>query len=114
MATPPLEPHRRAFELPRISSDCGGRYLVSWRRSRRPRARSGRPASARSMRGIRQPSSAPWAERERSSVDLAEYDVDGAENGGDVGQHVAAAEEIHRLEMGEARRADLALVGLVG
>ena len=32
----------------------------------------------------------------------------------DVGQHVAAAQEIHGLQMGEARRADLAFVGLVG
>ena len=31
-----------------------------------------------------------------------------------VGQHVAAADEVHRLQVREARRADLALVGLVG
>src|SRR5262245_26250671 len=50
----------------------------------------------------------------RSSVDLPEHDVERAEDGGDVREHVAPAEEIHRREMREARRADLALVRLVG
>src|SRR5215510_6306177 len=49
-----------------------------------------------------------------SSVHLAEHDVDRAEDGRDVGQHVAAAEEVHGGEMGEAGRADLALVRPVG
>ena len=34
-----------------------------------------------------------------SSVDLAEHDVDRAEDGGDVGQHVAAADQVHRLQV---------------
>src|SRR5262249_17892612 len=50
----------------------------------------------------------------RSSVDLPEHDIDRAENGRHVGQHVAAAQKVHRLQMGKARRADLALVRLVG
>src|SRR6201986_1309726 len=41
-----------------------------------------------------------------SPVDLAEDDVEGAENGGDVGQHVAAAEEIHGAQMRKARSFD--------
>src|SRR2546430_2025075 len=49
-----------------------------------------------------------------SSVHLPEHDVDRAQDRGDIGQHVAAAEEIHGREMSEAGRADLALVGLVG
>src|SRR5690349_23414836 len=36
--------------------------------------------------------------------------VDRAENGGNVGKHVAAREEIHRLQMRKAGRANLALV----
>ena len=36
-------------------------------------------------------------EGERSSIDLPEHDVERTQNGGDVGQHVAAAQEVHRL-----------------
>ena len=49
-----------------------------------------------------------------SPVDLPEHDVERAEDGRDVGQHVPAAHEVHGLEMREARRADLAAVRLVG
>src|SRR5215475_10521350 len=49
----------------------------------------------------------------RSPVHLPEHDVERAEDGRDVGKQVAAAEKIHRLKMRKARRADLALVGLV-
>src|SRR5258705_12638757 len=49
-----------------------------------------------------------------SSIDLSKHDVERAEDGRDVGEQMAAADEIHRLQMGKARRADLALVGLVG
>src|SRR6266487_6178442 len=48
-----------------------------------------------------------------SSVDLAEDNVDRAKNCRDVGEHVPAGEKIHRLEVREARRADLAFVRLV-
>src|SRR5436190_22934278 len=48
-----------------------------------------------------------------SPVDLSEHDVERAENGGDVGQQMALADEVHRLQMRKARRADLAFVGLV-
>src|ERR1700681_50240 len=48
-----------------------------------------------------------------SPVDLSEHDVERAEDGGDVGQQMALADEIHRLQMRKARRADLALVGFV-
>src|ERR1700743_1856757 len=49
-----------------------------------------------------------------SAIHFAEHDVERAEDRADVGQHVLAAEEIHRLQMREARRAQLAAVGLVG
>src|SRR5262249_10501884 len=49
-----------------------------------------------------------------SSIHLPENDVDRPQDGGDVRQHVAAAEEIHRLQMRETGRADLAFVRLVG
>src|SRR6185369_6109374 len=48
-----------------------------------------------------------------SPIDLSKDDVERAENGRDVGQEMASADEVHRLQMGKARRADLALVGLV-
>jgi hypothetical protein len=48
------------------------------------------------------------------AVDLTKYDVQRADDGGDVGQHMAAAQEVHRLKVGDGRRADLAFVGLIG
>src|SRR5258708_32010424 len=54
-----------------------------------------------------------WAAAQ-SPVDLSEHDIERAEDGRDVGQQVALADEIHRLQMRETRRADLAFVGLVG
>src|SRR5262249_38348931 len=48
-----------------------------------------------------------------SSIDLAEHDIDRSEDGGHVGEHVASHEKIHRLQVREARRADLAFVRLV-
>ena len=49
-----------------------------------------------------------------SPVALPEHDVDRAEDGGGVGEHVALHHEVHRLQVAEAGRADLAAVGLVG
>src|SRR5262245_27683408 len=49
-----------------------------------------------------------------SPIDLSKHDVERAENGRDVGEQMALADVVHRLQMGETRRADLALVGLVG
>src|SRR6202035_1958829 len=46
-------------------------------------------------------------------VALTKHDSEGAENGGDVGQQMTFADEIHRLQMRKTRRADLAFVGLV-
>src|SRR6266566_2089466 len=54
-----------------------------------------------------------WAAA-RSPVDLSEHDIERSENGGNVGQQVALADEVHRLQMRKAGRADLAFVGLVG
>src|SRR5665811_143101 len=64
----------------------------------------------------RTPSAALPAGRDgaRSSVDLPEYDVERAHDAGHVGQHVTAAHEIHRAQMREAGRADLAFVRFVG
>src|SRR3954452_3150443 len=49
-----------------------------------------------------------------SAVDLSEDDVDRTEHRRDVGKQMAAAEEIHRLQMRKARCADLAAIRLVG
>ena len=49
-----------------------------------------------------------------SAIDLPEHDVERAENGGHVSELVALAEEVHRLQVGIARSADLATIGLVG
>ncbi len=49
-----------------------------------------------------------------SPIDLAEYDIERADDGGNVGEHVATAEEIHGLKVREGRRADTAFIGLVG
>ena len=47
-------------------------------------------------------------------VDLPEHDVEAAQYGRDVGQHVAAVHEVHGLQVGKAGGADLAAVGTVG
>src|ERR1700752_3794136 len=46
-------------------------------------------------------------------IDLTKHDVEAAQDGGDVGQHVPAVHEIRGLEVGEAGGADLAAVGAV-
>src|SRR5277367_3132971 len=51
--------------------------------------------------------------RPRSPIDLAEHNVERAEDRADVGQHVLAAQKIHRLKMREAGRAKFDAVGLV-
>src|SRR5690606_14753897 len=51
--------------------------------------------------------------RSGSPVALPEHHVDRAEDGGRIGQHVALAHEIHRLEVAEGGRADLAAIGFV-
>jgi hypothetical protein len=38
---------------------------------------------------------------ERSAIDLAEYDVERADDRRDIGKHVPSAQEVHRLQMGE-------------
>jgi two-component system, NtrC family, sensor kinase len=50
----------------------------------------------------------------RSAIDLPEHDVERAEDRRNIGQHMPAAQEIHRLQMRERRRPDLALIGPVG
>src|SRR5262245_65807966 len=47
------------------------------------------------------------------SVDLAEHDIEGAKDGGNVGQHVSPVHKVHGLQVRKARRADLAPVGAV-
>jgi hypothetical protein len=49
-----------------------------------------------------------------SAINLAEHDIERADDRRDVGEHVPAAQEIHRLQMGERRRPDLALIRAVG
>src|SRR6516162_7829124 len=46
-----------------------------------------------------------------SAIDLAEHDIERAEDRGDVRKHVAEGEIVHRLQMRKGRRADLALYG---
>src|SRR5437763_6542493 len=48
------------------------------------------------------------------SIYLPKHDIERSDNGGDVGQHVAARQKVHRRKMRKRGRADLALVGLVG
>src|SRR5579871_1898746 len=74
------------------------------------------PAAARTTRETPRRSSARRSQRRetRSSVHLPEHDVERPQDGRHVREQMAAAEEVHGLEMGETRRADLALVGLVG
>src|SRR5438093_3247102 len=50
----------------------------------------------------------------RSPIDLAEHDIERAENGRNVSQQMVFADEIHRLQMRKAGRADFAFVRLVG
>src|SRR5205814_1240598 len=83
---------------------------ISWiPASARPRPAA--PTRSR-LRARPKPGQTGWAPAP-SPIDLSEHDVERAENGGDVGEQMAAADEIHRLQMGKTRRADLALVGLV-
>src|SRR5215831_5012012 len=49
-----------------------------------------------------------------SPVDFPEHNIERAEDRRDVGQHVPTAQEIHRLEVRERRRANLAFVRPVG
>src|SRR3954468_14472428 len=55
-----------------------------------------------------------WMATAGSPIDLSEHDIERAEDGRDVGQQMAFADVMHCLQMGKARRADLALVRLVG
>src|SRR5579875_303336 len=50
----------------------------------------------------------------RLAVDFSEHDVHGAKDRHHVGEHVPLAAEIHRREMGEARRSDMAAIGPIG
>src|ERR1019366_9964331 len=59
-------------------------------------------------------SSRRWHSEFSSPVDLAEDDIDRTENRAHIGQHRFAAEKIHRGKMREARRPDLATIGLIG
>src|SRR5689334_4846182 len=80
-----------------------------------PASAQQRPAAPmRSRRPARpMPDQTGWA-GSPSPIDLSEHDVERAEDGGDVGEQMALADVVHRLQMRKARRADLALVGLVG
>src|SRR5260370_34472627 len=49
-----------------------------------------------------------------SSINLPEHNIERSDDGGNVGQHVAARQEVHRRKMRKGGRADLALVGPVG
>src|SRR5262249_22680038 len=49
-----------------------------------------------------------------SPVDFPQHNIERAEDRRDVGQHVPTAQEIHRLEVRERRRANLSFVRPVG
>src|SRR5690606_19628715 len=53
----------------------------------------------------------PW--RAALTVDLAEHDVLGADDGDGIGEHVAARHDVERLQVGKARSADLHAIRLV-
>ena len=46
------------------------------------------------------------------SVHLTEHNIHGANDGDNVGQHVVSADVVHQGEVEEARRLDLAPIGL--
>src|SRR5258706_14466389 len=89
-------------------------YPASSQRSRHPPTRDGHRAVVRTTRGTPPHSSELLGWLTHSSVHLPEHDVERAEDRRHVRQQVAAAEKIHGLEMGEARGADFAPIGLVG
>src|SRR5207244_11078176 len=49
-----------------------------------------------------------------SSIDLAEHDVHRADDRDNIGEHMAAAHEICRLQKSKTRRSDLATVRPIG
>ena len=51
-------------------------------------------------------------DRKNLSVHLTEHNIHGANDGDNVGQHVVSADVVHQGEVEEARRLDLAPVGL--
>src|SRR5216684_5151833 len=65
------------------------------------------------MRSSRAGSRGRPSDERPSAVHLPEHDVDRAEDRRYIGEHVTAAEKIHRLEMSEAGRANLAFVRLI-
>lgn len=48
-----------------------------------------------------------------SSIDLPEHDVEGADDGHNVGEHGAPRDSVEHGQMGEPGRSDLAPVGTV-
>src|SRR5262249_18737413 len=79
------------------------------------RSRSSGTGSGRSCGTVQQPMVEVFGcEARRSPIDLAEHDVEGADDCRDVGQHVSARKKIHRLQVRERGGADLALVRSVG
>ena len=46
------------------------------------------------------------------SVHLTEHNIHGTDDGDNVGQHVVSADVVHQGEVEEARRLDLASIGL--
>src|SRR5207237_2873635 len=72
-----------------------------------PSAPTGWPPQERPKRGQTGSAASP------SPVDLSEHNIERAQDRGDVGQQMAPADEVHRLQMRKTGRADLALVGLV-
>src|SRR5207342_2379019 len=95
-------------------SDCSRDGKSSTRSSIPASARRRPAAPTRSRLPARpKPDQTGWA-GSPSPIDLSKHDIKRAEDGGNVGEQMALADVVHRLQMGKARRADLALVGLVG
>src|SRR5205807_1961701 len=70
-----------------------------------------RQPRTRTRRNTKQVETASFAD---SPVDFPKHDVDRTEDRRDIGKHVALADKVHRLEMSEAWRPNLAAIRLVG
>src|SRR3989440_11041835 len=113
--------NRNVRSMRRASSRSSQSGAWLWKRRASSRASGGTPPrqgvqvfSARVSVMWLSPNPTNKCNSGRSAIDLPEHDVERADDRRDIGQHMPAAQEIHRLQMGKRRCPDLALVGPVG